>query len=170
MTLKGKMYKKRDVGAHLHSDDPYLPRGGYKEPTVCPTCKAIYYNKKWALEEQLSFSLKKLGEFHYQKCPACRKIEDRYPMGILHLSGKFLNEHKDELINLIRSEERRGREKNPLERVIKIEEMKYGLNVETTTESLALRLGRVLSRAYKGKIKYRFSQEEKLIRINWQRD
>ncbi|KPJ50551.1 hypothetical protein AMJ40_02515 [candidate division TA06 bacterium DG_26] len=168
MSGKGKIYIRRGVKPHL--DDPYLRRSAYKEPTVCPTCKLIYHNKRWFWDSKLVKKLEKEGA-HYQKCPACRKIHDRYPMGILHLSGGFIRAHREDILRLLKNEEKRAMDKNPLERMISIKENDEGLiTVETTSESLALRMGRVLTRAYSGDVEYKFSDTQKLVRIEWRRD
>ena len=106
-----------------------------------------------------------------QKCPACRKIEDKYPMGILHMSGVFLSEHKDDILRMLKNEEKRAMDKNPLERIISIEEDSEGtVSVHTTSESLVLRMGRILNRAYSGDVEYKFSDTEKLVRVEWRRE
>jgi len=168
VSRKGKYYIRR--GVRPHQQDPYLLRAAYKEPTVCPTCKLIYHNKRWFWNDELLKELEEQGA-HRQKCPACRKIEDRYPMGILHLSGKFLSEHKEDILRLLTNEEKRAMEKNPLERVIKTDETEDGMiSVETTSESLVLRMGRILTRAYAGEVEYKFSDTQKLVRVEWKRE
>jgi hypothetical protein len=113
--------------------------------------------------------LKKQKGVNWQKCPADRKIEDRYPMGVVNLYGPFVNEHRDEIISLIRSAERHAMEKNALERLMRIERKESGLHVETTTDSLALRIGRVLSRAYKGKAEFDWKYSDKSVLVQWGR-
>lgn len=168
MGRRGKIYIRRGIRPHLQ--DPYLLRLAYKEPTVCPTCKLIYHNKRWFWNDELLKELEKKG-VDYQKCPACRKIEDRYPMGILQISGGFVDKHKDDILRLLKNEEKRAMEKNPLERVISIKENDEGLiSVDTTTESLVLRMGRILTRAYTGEVEYKFSDTEKLVRVEWKRE
>jgi NMD protein affecting ribosome stability and mRNA decay len=153
-----------------HQQDPYLLRSAYKEPTVCPTCKLVYHHKRWFWNDEMLKELEEQGANH-QKCPACRKIEDKYPMGILHMSGTFLSEHKDDILRMLKNEEKRAMEKNPLERIMSIEEDDEGLiSVQTTSESLVLRMGRILHRAYSGDVEYKFSDTEKLVRVEWTRD
>ncbi|KPK70512.1 hypothetical protein AMJ71_02915 [candidate division TA06 bacterium SM1_40] len=168
MARKRRVYVRRGVDPHL--EDPYLRRGGYREPTVCPTCGLVFHDKRWRRDDELSHKLHRRKQTLLQKCPACRKIEDQYPMGIVTLSGHYLPEHLEDIRNLIRNEEQRGAEKNPLERIIKIEEGERMLVVQTTTESLALRIGRIVFRAHRGSIDYKFSDREKLVRIDWHRD
>jgi hypothetical protein len=44
------------------------------------------------------------------------------------------------------------------------------LTLATTTEHLAQRLGHALKKAFKGKVHYDFSHENKLAHVYWQRD
>lgn len=114
-------------------------------------------------------AVRKLGA-NVAKCPACRKIEDRYPMGVITISGDFTSEHREEIVNLIRNEERRAMEKNPLERIITLEHRDGGLYVETTSDALALIVGRILCRAYKGKSDYHFRYGDKYVTVEWKRE
>ena len=150
--------------------DPYISKKGWPEPTICPICNTVYYKKHWLMSEALLFEIKKMKDVKYHKCPACRKIEDHYAMGILNLTGDFVKEHRDEIINLLRSEERHAMEKNPLERIITISKKNGGLYVETTTDSLALRIGRVLTRAYKGTEEFKWKYGDKSVIIEWGRE
>ncbi len=168
MSSRDRHYVRRGVKPHLQ--DPYLLRSAYKEPTVCPTCKLIYHNKRWFWDDKLMDKFDK-QDVNYQKCPACRKIEDRYPMGILHISGGFVSQHKDDILRLLKNEEKRAMEKNPLERTISTQEDDEGvISVETTSEALVLRMGRVLTRAYSGEVEYKFSDTQKLVRVEWKRE
>lgn len=149
--------------------DPYITGKAMKEPTVCPSCHAIYHKKKWAFDEGKYLELKKQKGLNWQKCPADRKIEDGYPMGIVNIFGDFVLEHRDEIISFVRSEERHALERNPLERLMKIEKRGNGLYVETTTDSLALRIGKGLSRAYKGGFEFDWKYGDKHVLVKWRR-
>ena len=39
--------------------DPYISRKGLKEPTICPSCHAVYHKKRWYLDETLYLETKK---------------------------------------------------------------------------------------------------------------
>ncbi|MDI6840797.1 MAG: BCAM0308 family protein [bacterium] len=157
-------------GGRGHCDDPYALIRGYKEPTVCPNCGLVFHEKKWIRNQEFSTKLKNDRSTHYELCPACREIKEHYPMGIVRLKGDFWKTHKGMIENLIRNEETRGMDKNPLERIISIREEGDTLLIETTRESLASRIGKVMKRACKGNLKYEFSRGEKLVRIEWSRD
>jgi hypothetical protein len=80
------------------------------------------------------------------KCPACRKEEDHYVMGIVYISGDFFNQRRDEIVNMLRNEEKKE------------------------VESLAVHLGRMLYHSYGGDVEYKFSDEQKLARVFWHRE
>jgi hypothetical protein len=160
---------------HYHAErgegklhDPYLTKKGYPEPAICPTCRAVYAKKRWSFTNDLPLKIDNMKEVNYHKCPACRKIEDGYAMGYVEIGGEFLKDHSDDLNNLIRAEENKAREKNPLERLISVSSKGGKIHVETTTDSLALRIGRRLESAYKGTGEAQYS--EKFLRFVWNRD
>jgi NMD protein affecting ribosome stability and mRNA decay len=103
------------------------------------------------------------------KCPACRKEEDHYVMGIVYISGNFFKPRRDEMVNMLRNEEKKSLTHNPLDRIMGIVDEKSGMRVETTSESLAVHLGRMLYHAYGGEVEYKFSEDQKLARVFWHR-
>jgi hypothetical protein len=87
------------------------------------------------------------------------------------LTGSFLEKNRAEILNCVRNAERAAATKNPLERILRIEEDSRGqLVIETTSEKLARRLGRDVSKACGGTLQIRFSHEDKLVRLYWRRD
>jgi hypothetical protein len=90
--------------------------------------------------------------------------------GIVRLSGDFLLDHEDEILNLIKHEGRLAKEKNPAHRVSRIEKANGGIVAETTDHNLALHLGKALCRAYHGEHTYRFLKDEKFVEVVWKRD
>ena len=105
----------------------------------------------------------------FAKCPGCQKIEDHYVMGMVYIEGDFFTTHKKDILNTVKSEEKRAIEKNPLERIITVTEGKDSAIIETTSDQLALRIGRRLRSSYQGKTEFKFSGDQKLARIFWKR-
>jgi NMD protein affecting ribosome stability and mRNA decay len=151
------------------ASDPYLLSEGNNGKSVCKKCHAVYHNKRWYMDEALYEKRVAQKSINKVLCPACRKVKDRFPGGILRLKGKFLKEHKSEIMNLIRNEEQKARGFNPLERIMGISSIKAGLEVTTTNEKLAQRIGKSLHKAYQGKIEYKWSSDTKLLRAEWER-
>ncbi|MEO0093296.1 MAG: BCAM0308 family protein [candidate division WOR-3 bacterium] len=150
-------------------DDPYLTTKAYPEPTICPGCGLVYHNKRWTKDEYLLNSIKSIAQKH--KCPSCRKIEDHFPMGIVTITQEddFIKQHRTEIINLIRNEEKREILRNPLDRIMSLKNNDDTIVVETTSENLAVAIGKALKRAYRGELKINFSRENKQTRISWKR-
>jgi NMD protein affecting ribosome stability and mRNA decay len=153
-------------GLKPHLEDPYLTRKSYKEPTVCPRCGLVYRYRRW--QRMSDFDAKEAVQ--RRKCPACRKEEDHYVMGIVYISGDFFKPRREEIVNMLRNEEKKTLIHNPLDRIMGIIEDKSGLRIETTSENLAIHLGRMLYHAYGGDVEYRFSDEQKLARVFWHRE
>ena len=154
----------------LHDDNNARNEGfNYPDGTVCTECGAIYNNQHWNLDEKLRNTLVASGTANEVICPACRIVAGRDPQGIVTLSGDYWQQHKDDIMNLIRNEEKRGMQDNPLERIMDIREDGDTLIVETTNEKLAQRIGRHIQKAHKGTVDYHWSDGNHLARIYWER-
>jgi len=153
--------------------DPYIPRKSPSAVGICPKCRAIYRNKRWFLDEKEFAVLTRKGAgtgVAWAKCPACRKIADGFPAGLVTLSGGYLRDHREDILNLVRNEEKRAMGFNPLERIIRVEEKGEALEIATTDEKLAQRIGREVRKACQGTVEYKWSEDSKLLRVNWARE
>jgi len=159
-------YKKKSA-----TTDSYLPRGGSRSISVCETCRSVYKNKRWySGASDYEAAVKGAGTVR-MVCPACMKIRDNFPGGIVTLKGDFVLPHKTDLMNLIRNEEDRARGLNPLERVISVKENGFGsIVISTTNEKLAQRIGRAVKKAFHGEVAYHWSHDNKLARVDWVRE
>ncbi len=158
-------YKKRET-----TWDPYNPRGAKGKVLVCDACHAVYRNKRWYADEGLFAEATHDPTAEHSTCPACTKMRDDFPGGIVTLKGDFLRPHKQDVLNLIKNEEGRARGFNPLERVMSVKENDEGsIVIATTNEKLAQRLGRALKKAFNGVVAYRWSRDTKLVRVDWER-
>jgi hypothetical protein len=101
-------------------------------------------------------------------CPACQKIKDDYPEGIVTLTWSHLPDYEAEIRGLIANVETRAVSVNPLDRVLKIVRRKQELEVQTTNDRLAQRIGRALVRSYKGKAAYKWAHRDMMVRVTWE--
>lgn len=153
-------------GAHREHRKP-------AEPSFCTRCRAVYADGRWVAKTHARESVKKHSHWRPASetiCPACIQIENGIVGGYLNISGEFQKAHAAEIKNLLTNESKKALEDNPLSRIVGTHEIPTGLRVETTTEHLAQRLGRALRKAFSGDVKYRFSHENKVARVNWHRD
>jgi len=148
--------------------DPYLLKEAYPDPSECKKCRAVFHKKKWIHADNAPKGAEAL-EKKKVLCPACLKIKEKYAEGFVTLQGEFLVEHKDEIISLIRNKEDIASRLNPLERVIDIKTKKGTIEITTTTEKLAERIGQILKKAYHGSVDYKWSSDTKLARVVWAR-
>lgn len=154
----------------MDRSDPYKDDTSIPEPSVCKKCMAVWRKGKWVMDAKLLKEVQKEKEPASVICPACRKIEQGYPCGIIYLSGDFLQKHKVEIINKIKNSENGYKRRNPLERIIRIDEDKDVISIQTTSEKLAQSIGRAVKKAHSGNLDIKFSHQEKLVRVYWHRD
>lgn len=142
--------------------DVYRVHNKWPEPTRCNTCGALFVNGRWTWQEAPE-------TFYQAVCPACRRISDRLPAGYIEIKGQFFEEHRAEILNLIRNTENQEKAEHPLERIISIVTDSGFPLVTTTGHHLARRIGEALARAYKGELTFHYPEAEECIRVHWQR-
>jgi len=154
-------YKKRTDTDH----DSYLPRRSPAGVIRCAGCGAFYYRRRWSLSSPAGFDSARVRRQFY--CPACRKIKDHRASGEVRLAGIHANDRR-EILRILRNEEARAMEKNPLERIIRLDQLNGDWRIETTNEKLAQRLGRTMKKAKGGKVAYKWSHNNKFVRVVWE--
>jgi len=142
--------------------DTYKLRKKLPEPTVCSQCGAVFKKGHWTWA---SWPVRA----HETVCPACRRIQDNYPAGVIRLSGPFLAAHRGEILNAVRHQEETAKKDHPLCRVIRVKGSKEGIEVTTTDMHLPRRIGEALWHAYHGELKLHYAEDARLIRVSWKR-
>jgi NMD protein affecting ribosome stability and mRNA decay len=148
---------------NIRSLEPYLPKRGLPEGTSCRGCGIIYHNKRWQTETE---GVESSGQ---TLCPACQRIEEHNPAGVVTFSGPYLSEHKSDILNTISQEEAKHRQKNPLGRIMEITDDDGHITVTTTEDKLAQKLGREVFKSQKGELHYKWSHEQRMVRVEWTR-
>ena len=88
----------KDRSVRVRKHDLYKAKGKLQEPSVCRECNAVYHNGRWTWAPVPS-------DRHDVVCPACARIRDDAPSGVLLLTGTFVALHRDEVLGLARNEE-----------------------------------------------------------------
>ena len=143
------------------------------EPIVCAGCGAVYEHKRWSKSAAARLRSKKAGQpIAVRICAACMRRRSGLPHGFVHVDGGFVRTHRDDLVKLLQNEAARAAEDNPLAGIVAWNEDGHtdDILLTTTTEHLAIRLGRALEKAYDGRVLYGFSHENKLAHVWWHRD
>ncbi|MFM9967222.1 MAG: BCAM0308 family protein [Burkholderiales bacterium] len=142
--------------------DPYQLRGKIKGPLRCPKCSAVYRRGNWRWEVPPV-------EASEHECPACRRIREGYPAGTMQLSGEFFNAHREEILNLVRNQEKVRKESHPLQRIMTFIEHADHVELTTTDVHIARRIGDALLDAFQGDLSVGYSPGEHFVRVSWKR-
>jgi hypothetical protein len=146
-----------------HEGDAYAAREKLPDPTACVSCGAMYRGGRWVWGAAPA-------DAHPTVCPACRRIEEDHPAGLVLAEGEFAASHRKEIRGLVRHVEDRDKKEHPLKRIMRIEEGERGrLEIATTDARLARGIGDALHHAYQGKLDYHFTEAENLLRVHWRR-
>jgi NMD protein affecting ribosome stability and mRNA decay len=142
--------------------DSYKLKHKLHEPTRCPDCNAMFHKGRWSWDAAPP-------EAHVERCPACHRIHDHFPAGYVELSGPFLLQHRDEIVQLVKNCEEKEKSEHPLERIMSIEQAGNGVEVTTTGIHLAREIAERLHHAYKGELQFHYNKEDNLLRATWSR-
>jgi hypothetical protein len=137
--------------------DSYLAGAKFPDPAYCPRCSAAYVKGRWTWAKIAAGA-------PAHKCPACRRVEDRFPGGYLTLKGPFFATHRREILEIVAAREQRAKADHPLQRIIAIEEL-----VTTTDGHLARTIGVAIHEACKGELNLTFARDENMVRATWSR-
>ncbi|MDD5286179.1 MAG: BCAM0308 family protein [Desulfuromonadaceae bacterium] len=159
------IWKTEEKGQRTpRSLDAYQSKGGVGGAVHCE-CGAVFSNKRWRLEKS---SAQPKGE-RRALCPACRRIADRNPAGIVSLKGSFFAAHGVEIDNLIKHTAEAAAMRNPLGRIMDINRGKEGVTITTTDAKLAQKIGREVFKSHGGELHYIWSHDENPVRVAWSR-
>jgi hypothetical protein len=158
----GKNRQDRLIKEKIH--DPYMNRSKPPEPTICPECKVEFCDGRW----QWQHGVPKVA--NEELCPACQRIQDKVPAGILTLSGDFLAIHRNEIMNLVHNKVEEQKAAHPMKRLMAIEDQDDGSSVITFTDThLPRGVGQAIESAYEGKLNIQYTEESNVVRVYWQR-
>jgi hypothetical protein len=156
------MRQDRLLQENIH--DPYFVKQRYRDPSACEKCNVVFRNGAFEWVEKIPPTAAKMV------CPACRRTEDRFEGGIVTLEGDFLTQHKSDILNIITNTQRAERSSRPLERIISLTDRGARIEILTTYEHIARRIGEAIRKAYKGELLVRYSEGEKYARVFWKRE
>ncbi|MGE5336466.1 MAG: BCAM0308 family protein [Gemmatimonadota bacterium] len=154
--------QRRDRLIREHVHDPYKVRVKLPEPTVCTQCGAIWLHGRWQWGEATAGA-------HGTLCPACQRVRDKAPAGLLWLGGEFFRAHREEILNLARNHVEQQRREHPLKRLLGIEERAEGIEISFTDTHLPRGVGEAIERAFDGALEIQYTDESNLVRVRWVR-
>lgn len=160
--LNAHLQQEKDQYYGKKIRDPYQLNKTYPDPTICNSCGSLYTNGKWTWHDLPE-------EAHRGICPACHRIRDNHPGGIIELRGSFLAENKSDILDVVHHIKDREIIENPMERVLHIYKNADKTIVTTTGIHLARAIGDAIAKAFKGDLAYNYD-DINLVRVRWERD
>jgi NMD protein affecting ribosome stability and mRNA decay len=151
------------------SPDPFPQPLGLKT-ALCEGCRSVYHHKSWHQDPESYKLLSEDPQTARILCPACQRQQEKLPEGILTLQGDYLWEHEEEIRNLLHNRAQEIHNRNPLQRIMRMEKVEERLVIETTEHKLAEQLGRTLVSAHQGELKSNWVGQHHTCRFDWQRD
>ena len=155
MTRRDRLIQERE-------HDVYRTSKKLSDPSACTKCGAMYRDGRWRWGQPPPDAKPVL-------CPACKRIQDGMPAGILTLVGTYHLEHRAEILGLIRNVEEREVKAHPLKRIIEVTEQGDQMEIQTADSDLARSLGNAIHHAYQGELDYRYPGEGDVLRVRWER-
>ncbi len=144
--------------------DPYMANRKLTEPTFCPQCSVVFSAGRWQWQ---SAQPKGAQE---ETCPACQRINDKMPAGILTLSGDFFAQHRTEILNLVNNKVEEQKADHPMKRLMAVADQDDGSTVITFTDThLPRGVGQTIENSYEGQLEIQYTEGASVVRVYWQR-
>ncbi len=144
--------------------DPYRAGRKPRGPQRCSRCGAVYLRGHWRWQGVTPPPPATMV------CPACRRINDRYPAGEIIVTGAFATAHAGEVLHLLRNVEAAETREHPLHRIIAVKRRGGTIEVTTTDVHLPRRLGHALESAWGGKLNTHYDEQGYFARVTWERN
>jgi hypothetical protein len=145
-----------------HIVDPYQRQRKLHEPTVCPQCNAVFHDGTWQW-------MAPPVDAEQERCPACRRIDEKLPAGIVTLSGPIVARQSAEVLHLVRHQEELEKREHPMNRIIGIEQEPDKITVTTTDVHLPRRIGEAMRHAFHGHLELDYDKATYFVRVDWSR-
>lgn len=157
-----RQHPKDERAYGARNEDPYQSRAKYPEPSVCSGCGAVLLKGRW------QWGLAPPNA-HKHLCPACHRIHDRNPAGIVNIRGDFFEQHRQEILNLIHNLEAKEKAEHPLQRIMAIHSVEDGIEVHLADFHLTNAIGEALKHAYQGELEHPYPDREGVMYVSWTR-
>lgn len=119
---------------------------------ICKVCHAVCPEKHWYYDERLFEAYHDAKGVESMECEGCHRIKMKDFHGTVYIAGKVLKEKKDELLRLIKNEEKMDLPTHTLSRIYDIIDEKDRVVVHTLNQRLAFNIGMQLKKTFRGKL------------------
>jgi len=141
---------------------------GTPSPSVCERCGAVFSRRTWRRDRKVTDSV--LARAKWTACPSCKQVAEGEYYGRVIIRGGYADEHEETIRQRILNVAGRAGFTQPQRRIVSISRDSGGLEVLTTSQKLAHRIVRELTKAFRGKASYAWSDTDGSLFAVWERN
>jgi hypothetical protein len=136
------------------------------DPSVCDICGSVYTAKTWRRSRALPAKL--INAAAWTICPGCKQAKSGEYFGRVLVRGSNAIANLDAIRSRIANVERRAEFTQPERRIVSSTWDGDTLEVLTTSQKLAHRIARELQKAFGGRARYTWSEQDGALTAIWQ--
>jgi NMD protein affecting ribosome stability and mRNA decay len=137
-----------------------------KDLVLCSSCGIVYFKKSWHHNFRHFNETNKDKRVAFTICPACKMAANNQYEGHLTVLNIPQNK-KEQFISTIKNSGMHGYRRDPLDRILRTEVKNNSINVYTSENQLAVRIGKKLRTVFGGDLKIRYSKEDQLANVEY---
>ena len=141
--------------------------GRLREPSACERCGAVLWRRVWRRGSGVTDAL--LSRAIWTLCPACRQVSSGEYCGRVMIRGRYASDQEAVIRQRIANVDTQAQFRQPERRLVSAERDGAVLEVLTTSQKLAHRIVRELKKAFRGRARYKWSDDGSLFAV-WERD
>ncbi len=138
---------------------------GKADIVMCPEGNEVYYYKSWHHNMQNYRELDTEKRVKFELCPVHQMKKDDTFEGLVTIEN-IPSREQEEIVNLVENVEDRAYKRDPMDRILSMQESEGRLEIKTSENQLAVSIGKQVQRAHKNsEMKIKFSDSESVARI-----
>ncbi len=165
---KGKIRSLSRKGSDTGKARPAVTKGGRTpEPSVCERCGAVFFRRTWRRDRKVTDAL--LTKAKWTVCPSCTQVASGEYFGRIRLRGAYVTANEAAIRRRIDNVAGRAAFTQPQRRLVSVTSEAGEIEVLTTSQKLAHRIVHELTKAFRGKASYAWSDRDGVLSASWER-
>ena len=141
---------------------------GAAAAAICMRCGAVFERSTW--RRGRTPEPVRRSRVQRTTCPACVQVARGQAFGRVVLRGSYVRAHEDGIRRRIENVAKRAAFTQPERQIVSVAWERAALEVLTTSQKLAHRIGRELSKTFGGHAAYRWADRDGSLLVTWERE
>jgi hypothetical protein len=142
--------------------------GGTPQPCICERCGAVFARRTWRRNRKVTDAV--LARAKWTVCPSCTQVAGGEYFGRVVVRGAYVGPNEVAIRRRIGNVAVRAGFTQPQRRLVSVTGSGNELEVLTTSQKLAHRIVRELTKAFRGKGSYDWSDRDGTLFATWERN